>query len=79
MSRKISGCSAERTVAFEPWGHIDHDSSECQCLSSDRTGVYIHALSIDHSPRDSISSPLLSPPDMAAGEALLCGEKTPVT
>ena len=63
-------------LPFEPWGHIDHDGSECQCLSSDRTGAYIGALSIDQSPLDSVSSPLLSP-DMAAGETLLCGEKTP--
>ena len=26
-------------LAFEPWGHIDHTGSECQCLSSDRTGA----------------------------------------
>ena len=76
---KIQGVppNVKLLLPFGPWGHIDHDDSQCQCLSSNRTGAYIHALSIDQSPRDSISSPLLSPPGMAAGKTLLCGEKNP--
>ena len=57
--------------------NLVHDGSECTCLSSDRMGAYIHVLSIDPSPRDSVSSPLLSSPDMAAGGAVLRGEKIP--
>ena len=74
--KKCQGVPPNALLPFEPWGHIDHGGSQCHCLSSDRTGAYIHALSIDQSPRDSVSSTLLSPP--AAGETLLCGEKTPV-
>ena len=66
-------------LSFEPWGHLNHDGSECLCLSSDRMGAYIHGLSIDLPPRDTVSSPLLSPPEMRTGEDLLCGEKIPVT
>ena len=50
--------------------------NECQYLSSDRTGAYIHALSIDQSPRDSISSTLLSAPDIAAGESFYVGRRS---
>ena len=53
------------------------DGTDCLCLSSDRTGAYIHELSIDQSPRDSVVSSLLSLLDMATGEALLRGKKTP--
>ena len=65
---KFRGVPPNILLAFEPWGHIDHAGSECQCLSCDRTGVYIHALSIDQSHRDCTSSPLLSPPDIVPGE-----------
>ena len=35
--------------------------SDCVCLSSDRTGAYIHGLSVVLPSRDLVSSPLLSP------------------
>ena len=73
---KFQGVPPNVLLPFEPWGHIDHDGIECQCLSSDRTGAYIHALSIDQSPRDSVVSPLLSPLDMTNREALLTGDSS---
>ena len=73
----MQGVPLNVLLPFEPWGHIDHKGTESQCLSSDHTGSYIHVQSIDQSPRDSVLSPLLSPLDMAAGEALLCWEKIP--
>ena len=68
--KTIRGVPPNVLLACEPWGHIDHAGSECQCLSSDRTGAYIHPLSIDQSHRDCTSSPLLSPPDLAPGEKI---------
>ena len=64
-------------LSYEPWGHIDHISSECHCLSSDRNGAYVHALSTDHSPRDCASSLLSPPQDGTAGEVVLSGEEIP--
>ena len=29
-----------------PWGHVDHSGGGCECLSSDRTGAYVHGLSL---------------------------------
>ena len=72
---ELHGVQPNVLLPFEPWGHVDHDS-ECQCLSSDRTGAYIHALSIDRSPRDSVSSTLLSAPDIAAGESFYVGRRS---
>ena len=57
--------------------NIDHASSESHCLSSDRTGAYVHALSTDHSPRDCASSLISPPQDDNAGEVVLSGEEIP--
>ena len=54
-------------LAIEPWGHITLTGSECHCLSSDRTGAYVHALSMDHYPGVCVSSPSLPPQDVTAG------------
>ena len=61
---KCCGVPPNVLLAFESLGHIDHAGSEWQCLSSDRT------VAIDQSRRDCISSPLLSPPDIAPGEQI---------
>ena len=46
---KSWGISPNVLFSFEPWGHINHNGSACMCLSSDRTGAYIHGLSINPS------------------------------
>ena len=48
--KEFHGVPPNVWLPFEPWGHIEHGSSQCQRLSSDRTGTYIHALSISQSP-----------------------------
>ena len=40
---KMLGVPPNVLLALEPWEHINHAGSECQCLLSDRTGAYIHA------------------------------------
>ena len=39
----------------EPWGHNNHEDTECKCQSSDRTAAYVHELSLDK--RGSADSP----------------------
>ena len=66
--RGIRGISL---LPFEPQGHIDHAGSHC--LFPDCTGAYVHVLSIDHSPSNCVSSPLLSPQDVTAGDVVFSG------
>ena len=72
---KIRGIPPNVLLPVEPWGHIDHSGRDCHCLSSARTEAYVHALSIDRSPSDYVSSPLLSPQDVTAGEAVFSVEE----
>ena len=38
--------SPDVQLACEPWGHVNHSDGNCECLSSDRTGAYIHDLAL---------------------------------
>ena len=60
---KFQGVPPNVLLFSEPWGHINHDSSVCMCLLSDRTGAYIHGLSIN-------------PVKIETGDDLLSGDKT---
>ena len=42
----LRGVSPDLQLSCEPWGHADHIGGGCGCLSSDRTGAYIHRLSL---------------------------------
>ena len=44
--------SPDVQLSCEPWGHVDHNGGGCECLSSDRTGAYVHGLSL--TPRESL-------------------------
>ena len=46
------GVSPDVQLSCEPWGHADHSGGGCECLSSDRTGAYVHGLSL--MPRESL-------------------------
>ena len=43
---KLRGVSPDLQLSCEPWGHADHNGGGCECLSSDRTGAYVHSLSL---------------------------------
>ena len=49
---KLRGVSPDVQLSCEPWGHVDHHGGGCECLSSDRTGAYVHSLSLI--PRESL-------------------------
>ena len=42
---ECQGVSPNVLLACEPWKHLDHTGADCHCLSSGRTGAYVHALS----------------------------------
>ena len=42
----IWGVSPDVQLSCEPWGYVDHSGGGCECLSSDRTGAYVHGLSL---------------------------------
>ena len=46
MMEKLRGVSPDVQLSCEPWGHADHNGGSCECLSSDRTGAYVHSLSL---------------------------------
>ena len=54
---KLRGVSPDVQLSCEPWGHADHNGGGCECLSSDRTGAYVHSLSLI--PRECLSRPEL--------------------
>ena len=49
----LHGLSPNVIMAYEPWGHIDHDGQGCECLSLDCTGAYVHDLLLAPCGRDS--------------------------
>ena len=61
---QLRGVPPNVLLSSEPWGHIDHNGSWCMCLWSDRTGAYIHGLSVTLPPRDM----LLPSPDRPLGD-----------
>ena len=48
-------------LSCEPCGHLNNADIDCVCLSSDRTGTYVHELSVALSSPDSSLVPLLPP------------------
>ena len=42
----LHGVSPNVTMSCEPWGHTDHYGEDCECLSSESTGAYVHDLSL---------------------------------
>ena len=44
---EISGMPLNIQLISEPWGHDNHEDTECECQSSDQTAVYVHDLSVD--------------------------------
>ena len=42
----LQGVSPDVQLSCEPWGHVDQSGGGCECLSSDRTGAYVHGLSL---------------------------------
>ena len=44
-------------LACEPWGHVNHRDGNCECLSSDRMGAYVHDLAL--MPRECLTVPEL--------------------
>ena len=42
----LRGMSPNVQLYCEPWGHVDHSDGNCDCLSSDRTGAYVHDLAL---------------------------------
>ena len=40
------GVSPHVHLSCEPWGQVDHSGGDCECLSSDRTGAYVHDLAL---------------------------------
>ena len=44
--RRLNQVSPNVVLTCEPWGYIDHCNEGCECLSSDRTGPYVHDLSL---------------------------------
>ena len=42
----LHGVSPNGILSCEPWGHTDHNGRDCECLSSDSTGAYVHDLSL---------------------------------
>ena len=44
-------------LSCEPWGHMNHKDVDCGCLSSYRTGAYVHELSVALPLWDLVSAP----------------------
>ena len=53
----LRGVSPDVQLASEPWGHVNHSDGNCESLSSDRTGAYIHDLAL--MPRECLAVPEL--------------------
>ena len=59
--RRLSRVSSNIDLACEPWGHMDHCNDVCECLSSDRTGAYVHGLLLATPSRDELLASGVSP------------------
>ena len=51
----LRGISPNVHLDYEPWGHMDHEDSNCGCQSSDHTAAYVHDLAING--RELVQSP----------------------
>ena len=43
---QLKGVSPNVNLACEPWGHMNHGDGDCECLSLDQTGAYVHELAL---------------------------------
>ena len=41
-----SVCACVGGAGISPWGHVNHSGGDCECLSSDCTGAYVHNLAL---------------------------------
>ena len=57
---QLKGVPPNIKLSCEPWGHMNHQDGDCECLSSDRTGAYVHELALATPLRDLISAAGLS-------------------
>ena len=57
----LRGIPPNVQLSCELWGHLNHADIDCVCLSSDRTGAYIHELSVASSSPDSSLDTWLPP------------------
>ena len=62
---QLKGVPPNVKLSCEPWGHVNHQDGDCECLSSDRTGAYVLELTLATSLRDLISARGV-PPDAAS-------------
>ena len=62
-------------LACEPWGHINHGNGGCECLSSDRTGAYVHELMLVTSLRGLISDSGELPDAASSGLSGIPGDR----
>ena len=54
---ELSGMPPNVQLDSEPWGHDNHEDTECECQSSDRMAAYIHDLSVNKwEPADSLDT-----------------------
>ena len=42
----LHGVSPNVSLSCEPWGLTNHNGRDCECLSSDSMGAYVHDLSL---------------------------------
>ena len=61
----VCGVAPAVQLSCEPWGHADHSGGSCGCLSSDRTGAYVHGLSL--MTRESLTVPELEDVSVSTG------------
>ena len=65
----LRGVPPNIQLSCEPWDNLNHADIDCVCLSSDRTGTYVHKLTVASSSPDSSFIPLqpqtVAPVDMS--------------
>ena len=57
--RELRGDQPNVQLIDNPWGHVEDCVATCNCLDSDRTGIYVHCLVpmtglLDSTPRDDV-------------------------
>ena len=73
--RQLNGVAPNITLACELWGHMHHDNGSCECLSSDRTGAYLHELALATSSRYLVSDSGEMPHAVSSGLSGVSGDR----
>ena len=60
-----AGISPELWEFAGSWGHVNHRDGNCECLSSDHTGAYVHDLALMH--RECLTVPELEDASVYTG------------